>query len=328
MQILCEQQRPYKAQTILQRMLAQDRPDLRPDVVAYTALMDGWAAYAKSLPLHDDDNTVSTRESAVTAVFDLLHQMKERAITLPELAPNHVAYTAVLKTLAAARLPDAGRRAQQVLAEMWDDETPGTIHYNAAVDCCAKASRRATRALDAAQLWREMREAGIPADTITYNTILNAAANAFGSPKVKQESLEIGRRAFAALQQDNAEDAAANGDCRPTSLTYSFYFKMLRRLVVDEADRFKWTKEAFDQCCAQGCLNEIVWKQVLQAAPSDKERRALLGDHHYSLVGPRCGSRIYLPSGRGIPWVIGGDGHSNSNNAVEVLVGDNATNES
>jgi len=114
----------------------------------------------------------------------------------------------------------------------------------------------------------------VECDTITYNALLNAAANAFGSPQLKQESVDIGQRAFAALQADD--------DCSATSLTYSYYFKMVRRLVSQQ-EQFQMVKNAFDLCCEQGCLNHIVWKQVWQMVQGrDDEQKLLLGEHYNS----------------------------------------------
>jgi pentatricopeptide repeat protein len=272
-QTLCQNQQPGKAGRILQSMMLEQPESIRPDCVAFTALMDGWAFYAKARAAVKDE--VSCRK-AVLEVMQLLDQMKTLSKQWPDTAPNERTYTSVLKTLAASQLFDAGILARQVLSDMWEQQkqrkaTPGTIHYNAALDCCAKVPR-ATKAVDAASLWQEMMDVGIPCDTITYNILLNAAANSFGSSELKERSLQIGQQAFDALQADES--------CQPTSLTYSYYFKMLRRLVPQSSslDRNMLVKLAFDLCCEQGCLNEILLRQVLENAETDTQLKVLLGD--------------------------------------------------
>lgn len=275
MQTLCQNHQPEKAERLLQSML--EHPEqimIRPDNVAFSALMDGWATYAKARAAVKDE--VSCRK-AVSSVLQLLDQMKGLSKQWPAIAPNKQTYTTVLKTLAASQLFDAGAMARQILSEMWENlkknnraPVPGTIHYAAALDCCAKAPR-ATKAVEAASLWQEMKDARIFCDTITYNTLLNAAANAFGTSELKKNSLQIGQQAFDALQGDEL--------CQPTSLTYHYYFKMLRRLLPSSsANRQSLVQTAFDLCCEQGCLNEIILNQVLEL-PSNGVR-VLLGDQY------------------------------------------------
>lgn len=270
MQALCQNLQPDKAGRILQHML--ERSDIRPDVVAFSVVVDGWAAYAKARVAVKDD--VACRK-AVFSVQLLLEQMKALSQQWPDMAPNERTYTSVLKTFAASQLFDAGILARQILAEMWDSKKtpPGTIHYNAALDCCAKVPR-ATKAVDAANLWQEMKDAAVQCDAITYNSVICAAANSFGSTELKHTSFEIGQQAFDALQADES--------CEPTSLTYNYYFKMVRRLLLKStAIRRTAVKTTFDLCCAQGCLNEIILRQLLESS-TNEELKVLLGDQHLS----------------------------------------------
>lgn len=266
MRTLCQNQQPDKADRILQTML--ETPEIRPDCVAFSVLMDGWAAYTKARAAVKDE---AACRKAVISVQQLLGQMKELSKHWPDMAPNERTYTSVLKTFATSQLFDAGILAHQILAEMWDSKTtlPSTIHYNAALDCCAKVPR-ATKAVDAANLWREMLDAGIPCDTITYNTIISAAANSFGTSELKQQSFQIGQDAFDALQADES--------CRPTSLTFNYYFKMTRKLLPrSSSDTLKLVKTALELCCDEGCLNEILLRQLVKSA-TDQEVKFLLGD--------------------------------------------------
>jgi hypothetical protein len=124
-----------------------------------------------------------------------------------------------------------------------------------------------------------MRSAGIAEDSITYNTLLAAASTAFGSPDLKEESLRIGLAAFDALER--------NESCQPSSLTYSYLFKLIRRLVPKElADgKERLVKRVFDSCCRSGCLNDIILQQVMKnTVDSHKDASQLLGHEYSSLL--------------------------------------------
>jgi pentatricopeptide repeat protein len=225
-------------------------PELRPDAATFTTLIDGWALFAGSAN--------ANHTQAVTTVQRLVGQMKQASQKWPDCTPNERTFTSLFKTYAASRQPYAGSLARQLLSEMRNSTmlSPGTIHYNAALACYAK-SPRATKAVEAELLWNEMTEAGVACDAITYNTILNAAANSFGNAELKERSFQIGQNAFDRLH-------AKEEYCSPTSLSYSYYFKMIRRLVPPtDPNRSHLLKSAFGRCCEQGCLNEILVHQIL-----------------------------------------------------------------
>jgi hypothetical protein len=234
--------------------------------VAFSVLLDGWATYAKA---HCSDE-VACRQ-AVSAVKRLLQQMKDLGRQWPDMIPNERTYTSVFKTLAASQLFEASVVARELLAEMWQTSTttalPTTIHYNAVLDCCARVPR-ATKALDAASIWQEMMDSGIACDTITYNSLLNAAANSFGSLDLKRQSLQIGRDALNALLSDDS--------CQPSSLTYNYYFKMVRRLSASTEEKIHLIKVGFDSCCKHGCLNDFILRQLIDGL-TDAELKSLLG---------------------------------------------------
>jgi hypothetical protein len=265
MRTLCQNLQPHDAARILQDMLDTSDTMRRPDNVAFSVLLDGWATYAKA---HCSDE-VACRQ-AVSAVKKLLQQMKDLGKQWPDMLPNERTYTSVFKTLAASQLFEASVLARDLLAEMWQTSTtamPCSIHYNAVLDCCARVPR-ATKAVDAASIWQEMMTMGIACDTITYNSLLNAAANSFGSPDLKRQSLQIGRDAWHALLSDDS--------CQPSSLTYNYYFKMVRRLSCCAEEKIRLFKVGFDSCCEHGCLNEFIWRQLMDGL-TDAELKSLLG---------------------------------------------------
>lgn len=246
--ILCDNHQPHRATKLLDEMTNEMEPQLQPDCITYTSLLGGWAVYAKKQSQQEDE---ASCEEAVRHALSLLKRMRRLSKDRPEIAPNDQTYTNFLKVLANSQLFDSGKMAQRILLDI---ESTSTIHYNVALDCYAK-SNRATKAVDAGRLWEIMKAKSIPCDTLTYNTILRAAATCFGSPDLKQKSLRIGLNAFGGLSK--SEHA-------PNSLTFAFFFKMLRRLMIDAEMRQGFAKPALKRCCEYGLLNDFVLQQAKQ----------------------------------------------------------------
>jgi pentatricopeptide repeat protein len=267
MRLFCQSLRPDKAMMVLSNMIQKN---MQPDVVSFSTLIDGWAKYAEARASKEN----SVGKNAVQAAFRLLQQMKDTAY--PERAPTQQTYTSLLKVLAHANIPEQGSIAKHVLKEMRAtlhpiskirSTPPSTIHYNAAIDCIANMPS-ATRGIDAGSLWKEMKEAGVDCDTASYNCVIKAAANSYGNHHIKQKSLQVGMEAFRCLQADES--------CEPTSLTYNYYFKLLRRLLSQSIpNRMDFVQTAFELCCRQGCLNDIVLKQMLVGLSEDDAKRLL-----------------------------------------------------
>ena len=66
----------------------------------------------------------------------------------------------------------------------------------------------------------------------------------------------------------------------PTSLTFYYFFKTIRKFMESSPARWKLTVTAFESCCQHGCLNEIVLDLVIQnLIPSPEQGRALLKEY-------------------------------------------------
>jgi hypothetical protein len=203
--------------------------------------------------------------------------MKQLSQIRPEASPDERTYTSILHAYSVSQHVQAGILARQILCEMSHspNHPPHTIHYNAALACYAKSSSP-YHVLDAAQLWKEMRDSGVKSCTITYNTIILAAANTYWntkSSKIRQQSFQIGQFAFDMLQNDPYH--------QPTSMTYRFYFKMLQRLFHPKLspDRIGTYKTAFDLCCEHGCLDQIILDRILTSL-SNEDTRTLFGNSY------------------------------------------------
>mmetsp|Transcript_1011 Transcript_1011/g.2818 ORF Transcript_1011/g.2818 Transcript_1011/m.2818 type:complete len:859 (-) Transcript_1011:126-2702(-) len=290
--VLCKSRQPDKAHDLIQQMWqhyndyysdkneskSHDEEDARPvcpNVVTYSSLMQGWSQLAAEQP-----------ERAVEKAQSILKEMKAHSRHHPEVTPNQYTYTAMLNTLAQARLKEGPQLARQIMKQDLllplgkqggDKESsiavyPSLIHFNAWLDVVAKAPL-AHKAVEAAKIYNFMVSTlGISGDSVTFNTILAAAANAFGPAHVKKKSLDIGRAAYAKLTlntEDDKEDALGDDgestdSLRPNSLTYLNMMKMLRKYNNDDVDEWR---SVITSCLEQGGLNSICLQYLEKHAP-------------------------------------------------------------
>mmetsp|Transcript_763 Transcript_763/g.1076 ORF Transcript_763/g.1076 Transcript_763/m.1076 type:complete len:127 (-) Transcript_763:76-456(-) len=98
-------------------------------------------------------------------------------------------------------------------------------------------------------------------DIITYNTILLACSNTFGSRILKKEAYELAQDVFWMLvHNDN------HVQLQPTSVTYCLFLKCIRKLVHDTTKK-ELTLHVFDLTCNAGMVNNKVLSQVQTFVP-------------------------------------------------------------
>ena len=92
-------------------------------------------------------------------------------------------------------------------------------------------------------------------DTITYNSVINAAARSrYGDAIVKKEAFLIGLNAF---RQVHSLDY-----CKPSSLTYVSYLKLLHNLVESGDDRDSMAERVVGLSYSMGLANDAVKSQL------------------------------------------------------------------
>jgi hypothetical protein len=298
--------------------------DFLPDAVLFSILLHGWANVAEERPeqakravllILKDMTTLSKtwprmapNAITYTAVFAAL--AKTRHFDAPEDALQ------VLRSMNSGGSSDSSSSISSSTGGI----RPTIVHYNAVLDVYAKSSR-ADKAVRAAELWKEIVELGkqqqqqqelnagqseqgaaaVTPDLITFNTLLACAANSFGDAKLKAQSLEIGLAAFKALRKGSRSGTSGvDGErhpsqqqdwtsddypCQPpSSLTYHYLFKMLRKFMQPPSSkRHTWMKRAFESCCQEGCLNQLVLDQVLSHITIE-EAQDLLGSEYVSVA--------------------------------------------
>lgn len=270
MSSLAKSRQAEKAEIILDDMMdayASGNLDLKPDTVAFSSVMDGWAKLS----------SVDKPQCAERAMV-LLERMKELE---PEgMGPNARTYTSVLTALAKSGTWDACEKARDLLNEMEAEYEegngalrPSTIHYNTVLNAFAR-SPRADKALKAAgflQVMQQHPSAHCRPDIISYNSLLMACANAFGNGDLKDKSFAI------ALDTFKAAMTQTDGTVRPTSTTFAHFLKAARRLLGKPQQKgvlFKTLKI----CCEKGLLNQVVVQQVQSACQTDVEWKEIGGN--------------------------------------------------
>lgn len=265
---------PHKAEIILNKMMEaylNGNQDLKPDTIAFSAVMDGWAKLS-----HVD------KPDAAVRAMELLNRMKE--LEVDGMGPNGITYTSVFAALAKSGTWEACEKARDLLQDMERSYREGkeilrptVIQYNAVLLAFAR-SPRADKALKAAAFFKTMSEHPDPQcrpDTITYNTLLMACANAFGNEELKTNSFQIAAEAFQIAVQLGADKDSL---VYPTSTTFAHFCKAARRLIPRPDIRLSILQKAVLLCREKGLLNPVVVQQAQMACTSSKEWSDMVGE--------------------------------------------------
>ena len=170
--------------------------------------------------------------------------------------------------------PRYAEKAEQILDEMdrmstalgLRDLAPNTICYNAVITAYAR-STNISKAYRAELLLERMMEESkngntrIRPDTITFNSVINAAAQtSLGDNIVKKEAYLIALNAFKALHNLDY--------CKPSSVTYSSFLKVLQKLIDDDETRNYMAKKVFALSASVGLDNNSVRLQLRRTCSS------------------------------------------------------------
>ena len=292
-----------EAQKLLDRMIANyqaGNQDCKPDTVAFTAVISCWARGYEE-------------EDADQKALALLEQMK----TMDGLEPNGLTYTSVLKALSRSQKGTAVQKAEELLNEMESAFQhgnaalePTSIHYNVVMDVHAK-SPYCDKAVQADRLYQRMMELGrdnAKPNIITYNSILRACANTFGNKSSKEAALTIATKSFQSI--------LTSKDIEPSSITFLFFMKAIRKLVGDEtggnhgiSKQHEMLAKCFRYCCRLGLLNDVVLQQAKLGCRSKAELATLL-ELNADAFSPSTISSSDLPA----PWTCNAEQQLHSRN--------------
>jgi pentatricopeptide repeat protein len=266
-----------KAERILNSMMLayqHGNSDLKPDTVAFSSVMDGWARLS-----HVDKPFAADRAMA------LLDRMK--GLQKDGMGPNARTYTSVLSAVAKSGTWEACGKARELLRDMEreyeagnESLQPTNIHYNTVLHAYAR-SPRADKALKASSFLKQMQgheSIECHPDSISMNSLLMACANAFGNKELKQRSLFIAMDTFKAVMISGKVDGKKkNSRIRPTSTTFVHFCKASRRLIAKKSDRHLALRKTLKLCCEKGMLNHVVVHQVQLACKTEEEWKETAG---------------------------------------------------
>lgn len=269
MSSLAKTGKPEKAERLLEHMAQAYRngnTSLKPDTISFSCVMDGWARIS-----HVDKPYAADRALA------LLEKMK--ALESEGMGPNSRTYTSVLSAIAKSGTWEACETARNILQDMEYEATekgriklqPSTIHYNAVLHAFAR-SPRADKALKASSFLSYMNQhpnKQCRPDSISYNSVIMACANAFGNDELKGRSYVIARDMFRrTLSEDHV---------KPSSTTFVHFCKASRRLIRNKEHRLTALKKAMRSCCNFGMLNKVVVLQAQLACKNEDEWKEISG---------------------------------------------------
>ena len=118
-------------------------------------------------------------------------------------------------------------------------------------------------------------------DTITYNSVISAAANSFGDKKIKKMAFSIALNAFRKLHLSESDNI------RPTSVTYTHFIKALRKLTRAGEARDGMLKRSFELGSKNGLINRYVLSQ-LKLACSPEVYQEIISQCGQNILDEEC----------------------------------------
>ena len=240
---------------------------VRPDSVSYSTVLNAWAR--------------SGEPDAADRADALLRRLEARAKDLSgdPVRPNAHCYSSVLTAISRSDDPAAPDRALALLDRMSEMylsgnrcAQPNAFCYNAAINAFAKSSR-ADKAVQSELIlnrmlddYRSGRNRQTKPSALTYSTILNACAYTRGSARDRAEAFRIARACF----RDVLSLKETNG------VEFAMFLLACARLSTPGAERDALVRSVFEECCRRGLVNQLVLRNVRNAA-SPRLQRELLG---------------------------------------------------
>ena len=274
---------PDRAYDILQNMMDAYEEggfnDLKPDSVAFSTVIDGWAQVA----------SLDRPEAAIRAL-EILDDMKARANE--GMGPTAQTYTSVLTALGRTETQENCDIARLLLQEMEDEYDricqenkgadqiddafggkwsirPTVIQYNCVLSAYSKC-KMINKAIKTQKLLRHMQyhpRQDCHPDIISYNCVLQACASSFGNPSMKEASFRIAAETFKAVLSNNNNDNDGETHLEATSTTFAHFAKCCRRLIP-HAKQNSLLNKTLQICMKKGMLNHIIVQQVQSACKS------------------------------------------------------------
>lgn len=283
--------RPDEAEDVLRQMddLAERTGNdaARPDTVAYSAAINGWARSGRG-------------REAIDRAASLVAEMEERydgGRGDRNVRPNVVTYTSLISALwkNADAVKGAAGEAEAVLdmveRRFREDGDlrcrPDNYMYVTVINSWGRSSAddvpdKAVRAMDVLRRMETAYLSGTNLDArpnaVAYTAVLNACSHsAKGGERCRTEALEVVRellkrmRAGLAASEDglvdSGDDELGQVSIRPNAKTFVELFRAYHHLVDDKDEREELLAEAFELCCRAGLVEEFVLDTLGKFAP-------------------------------------------------------------
>lgn len=249
-----------------ERHLVHNEAALKPNRHVYNALMHCWAK--------SGEGTLGARKAEA-----LLREMQEisKRDDDASMAPNLVTFNCVLNAWALSGTRCCGHKAESYLNQMWElynagDNNlvkPNDKSYNTVINAISKSKNeaKAQRALRILRRMDQLYKAGVNKEArpneVTYTAVLNSCAfPAVFDKRTRRKALDT---AIFTL-----EELKSSRYGHPNQVTYGVFFKACANLLPgdDEVSR-AIIIEAFQQCCKDGQVGEMVLTHLRSAAPED-----------------------------------------------------------
>lgn len=207
-----------RAQNILEAMIELYKQGLpvKPNVYSFTTVASAWARCRGS----------SESAERAEALLNMMLQLYEDTGD-EDFRPNKVTATAVITAWAKSGQPDASTRALAILQKIEAYCQPDIITYNSVLNACS-ATGNFNLVLD---VFRRLKDnTAVKADTISYNTVISAAAKTYTRHGAIQAS--------KLLDEIETQYNQGNRKLCPSAFTYSAAMNAWSKSnSEDQADR-------------------------------------------------------------------------------------------
>lgn len=211
----------------------------------------------------------------------LLQEMQELRVQENDesIAPNLVTFNCVLNAWALSGTRCCGHKAESYLNQMWElynagDNNlvkPNDKSYNTVINAISKSKNtaKAQRALRILRRMDKLYQAGVNKEArpneVTYTAVLNSCA----FPAVVDEKTRRKALHTAIFTLDELKSSRYG---HPNQITYGTFFKVCANLLSGDKDDELGRAiiaEAFQQCCKDGQVGEMVLANLRNAAPRE-----------------------------------------------------------
>mmetsp|Transcript_90360 Transcript_90360/g.260513 ORF Transcript_90360/g.260513 Transcript_90360/m.260513 type:complete len:876 (-) Transcript_90360:45-2672(-) len=236
---------------------------LKPTRVVYNALIDCWAKSGRG--------TFAARKAE--AILQEMEALGAQGDTT--VSPNIVTYNAVLNSWARSGTRCCANKAEEYLERMWElhkggvgGVAPNDKSFNTVINAISKSPNefKGQKALRLLRRMDKLYQAGYKEarpNEVTYTSVLNSCAfTASLDERTRRKAFDT---AIFTLQELQASRYGS-----PNDIAYGTFMQACANLLSEDDEMLRGViEEAFQQCCKDGQVGEMVLYHLRDAAPED-----------------------------------------------------------